>query len=312
MTANNNDDVLQQLIASDSRFADAITCSAREFYINLPFSMLVVGKPNSGKSTLVSNMLSTPSRYLVFPELNNCDDSIDAVYICTAITQDVHRNVMASYPDTRYVLVPSSILTDSERNALLDRSRLNAASSTVNRIERQIASIASNPTLSSEHKAEQLKTAVSGLDSATRDYLHTVADVNTTATNTVVRDEPMVNDANVEEESSSITAPYYTRPPPDQAPIAPIDESLAGRETLTLQQQQPSLMATMQSTREPAASTTPTLPSYRPESASATVNDPCENQSTNNKHYFANFKNKFYRTRSGRRTSRTKRLIDEK
>uniref|UniRef100_A0A914UI73 ORC1/DEAH AAA+ ATPase domain-containing protein n=1 Tax=Plectus sambesii TaxID=2011161 RepID=A0A914UI73_9BILA len=99
-TTTNNDDVLQQLIASDSRFADAIPCSAREFYINLPFSMVVVGKPCSGKSTLVSNMLSTPSRYVVFPELNNCDNSIGAVYICTAITQDVHRNVMASYSDT--------------------------------------------------------------------------------------------------------------------------------------------------------------------------------------------------------------------
>uniref|UniRef100_A0A914XFX4 Transmembrane protein n=1 Tax=Plectus sambesii TaxID=2011161 RepID=A0A914XFX4_9BILA len=133
----------------------------------------------------------------------------------------------------RYVLVPSSILADSERNALLDQSRLNAASSTVNRIERQIASIASDPTLSSEHKAKQLRSAVSGLDSATRDYLHTVADVNNP--NTVVSDEPVVNDANVEEESS-ITAPYYTRPVPDQAPIAPVDESLAGRETLTFQQ----------------------------------------------------------------------------
>uniref|UniRef100_A0A914UW55 Uncharacterized protein n=1 Tax=Plectus sambesii TaxID=2011161 RepID=A0A914UW55_9BILA len=130
---------------------------------------------------------------------------------------------------SRYVLVPSSVLTDSERNALLDRSRLNAASSTVNRIEREIASIASNPTLSSENKAEQLKSAVSGLDSATRDYLHTVADANVNAA-----DEPMMT--NVEGEESSITAPYYTRPLPEQAPIAPADQSLAGRETLMFRQ----------------------------------------------------------------------------
>uniref|UniRef100_A0A914WSP4 Uncharacterized protein n=1 Tax=Plectus sambesii TaxID=2011161 RepID=A0A914WSP4_9BILA len=173
----------------------------------------------------------------------------------------------------RYVLVPSSILTDSERNALLDRSRLNAASSTVSRIERQIASIASNPTLSSEHKAEQLKSAVSGLDSATRDYLHTVADANVN-----VADEPMMTNVE-EEESSSITEPYYTRPLPDQAPIAPAEESLAGRETLIFQQ--PVAIPTMTYRREPVK----------------------------NPNYFANFKNKF--TRSGRRTNLRKRLIDE-
>ena len=97
-TTNNNE--LQQLIASDSRFSEAIPCRDRDFYINLPFSMVVVGKACSGKSTLVGNMLSTPNRYVVFPELNNCDESIGAIYICTAITQDVHRSVLASYPDT--------------------------------------------------------------------------------------------------------------------------------------------------------------------------------------------------------------------
>ena len=199
------------------------------------------------------------------------------------------------------MLVPSSVLTDSERNALLDRSRLNAASSTVNRIEREIASIASNPSLSSEHKAEQLRSAVSGLDSATRDYLHTVADVGT---NTVVDNEPLVNDANTVEESS-ITTPYYTRPLPDQAPIAPADESLAGRETLIYQEPQTIQPPRHHHNTEPTSPTSSSLPSYLQEPTKLVENPPT------NKYYFANFKNKFYRTRSGRQTNLTKRLIDE-
>lgn len=98
--AANNETNLQQLIASDPRFSNAIPCNALDFYIGLPFSMVVVGKPCSGKSTLVNNMLSIPDRHIVFPELNKSDDSINAVYICTAITQDVHHNVMASFPNT--------------------------------------------------------------------------------------------------------------------------------------------------------------------------------------------------------------------
>lgn len=97
--ATNGENILQRLIASDSRFADAIPCDARDFYLNLPFSMIVVGKPCSGKSTLVTNMLSKPDRHVIFPDLKNSDDSIGAIYICTAITQDVHRNVLASFPD---------------------------------------------------------------------------------------------------------------------------------------------------------------------------------------------------------------------
>uniref|UniRef100_A0A914UH68 Uncharacterized protein n=1 Tax=Plectus sambesii TaxID=2011161 RepID=A0A914UH68_9BILA len=84
-----------------------------------------------------------------------------------------------------------------------------------------------------------------------------------------------------EEESSSITALYYTRPLANQAPIAPADESLAGRETLMFQQ--PVAIPTTAYRREPAVVASP--------------------------NYFANFKNKF--TRSGRRINLTKRLIDE-
>lgn len=181
----------------------------------------------------------------------------------------------------RYVLVPSSVLTDSERNALLHRSHQNAASSTVQRLERQIAAIASDPNLSSEVKTAQLKSAVSSLDSATRDYLHSVADVE------------KFDDATPD----SITLPYYTPPPPDQLPVAPEGESLAGRETL---------LSASVPTAVDQSIPAPTL--QEPVAESTTL------ETTGNRgerRYFTNFQNKLYRTRKGREIQRTNRLIDE-
>lgn len=188
----------------------------------------------------------------------------------------------------RYVLIPSAVLTDSERNTLFDKSRLNAASSTVHRLERQIASIASDPNLSVEHKAAQLKSTVSGLDSATRDYLHRVGDVS--STNVDDGNEDSIPTTQVQD--SNATLPYYTRPPTDPPIVAPIEESLASKESLLTPAaviQEPST----QTEEEPVA-----------EIVSPRIDRP-------NKRFFANFKNKFYHRRSGRKTTTTKRLIDE-